>query len=104
MAMKQVTEYLRGLRYKLRIFGIPVDEPAYVYDDNQSVLCNMLLPESTLKKKCLAITFHFVRGGCVRNEWRTTYINTHFNLTDLMTKPLAGVKRWGFVRMLLHHI
>ena len=104
MAMKQVTEYLRGLRYKLRMFGIPVDEPAYVYGDNQSVLCNTSLPQSTLKKKCLAIAFHFVREGCARDEWRTTYINTHFNLADLMTKPLAGDKRWGFVRMLLHHI
>ena len=104
MAMKQVTEYLRGLRYKLRMFGIPVDEPAYVYGNNQSVLCNKSLPESTLKKKCLAIAFHFVREGCARNEWCTTYINTHFNLADLMNKPLAGDKRWGFVRMLLHHI
>ena len=37
MAMKQVTEYIRGLRYKLRMFGIPVDGPAFIYGDNQSV-------------------------------------------------------------------
>ena len=61
ITMKQVTEYLRGLGYKLCMFGIPVDEPAYVYGDNQSMLCNMSLPESTLKNKCLAISFHFVR-------------------------------------------
>ena len=67
MAMEQVTEYLRGLRYKLRLFGIPVDEPAQVYGDNQSVLYNTSLPESTLKKKCLAIAFHLVREGCARN-------------------------------------
>ena len=34
MAMKQVTEYLRGIRYKLRMFGIPVDEPELIYGDN----------------------------------------------------------------------
>ena len=97
--MKQITEYLRGLCYKFRMFGIPVDEPAYIYGDNQYVLCNTSLPESKLKNKRLAIAFHFVREGCARNEWRTTYINTHFNLANLMTKPLAGDKRWGFVRM-----
>ena len=37
MAMKQATEYLRGLRYTLQMFGIPVNEPALVYGDNQSV-------------------------------------------------------------------
>ena len=34
MAMKRTTEYLCGLRYKLRMFGIPVDEPDFVYGDN----------------------------------------------------------------------
>ena len=55
MAMKQATEYLRGLRYKLRMFGIPVEEPAFVYGDNQSVLVNASMPASTLKKKSQAI-------------------------------------------------
>jgi hypothetical protein len=40
VAMKQATEYIRGLRYKLRMMGITVDEPAYVFGDNQSVLAN----------------------------------------------------------------
>ena len=104
MAMKQATEYLRGLRYKLRMFGIPVDGPAFVYGDNQSVLVNSSMPASTLKKKSQAIAFHFVREGCAADEWRTTYINTNLNVADLMTKPLSGEKRWGFIRMLLHHL
>ena len=104
IAMKQATEYVRGLRYKLRMFGIPVNEPSFVYGDNQSVLCNTSLPQSTLKKKSQSIAFHFVREGCARDEWRTTYIQTDLNVADLMTKPLAGAKRWGFVRMLMHHI
>ena len=104
MAMKQATEYLRGLRYKLRMFGIPVDEPAFVYGDNQSVLVNSSMPASTLKKKSQAIAFHFVREGCAADEWRTTYINTNDNVADLMTKPLSGEKRWRFMRILLHHL
>ena len=38
VAMKQATEFIRGLRFKLRMMGIPVDEPAFVFGDNQSVL------------------------------------------------------------------
>ena len=34
VAMKQATEYVRGLRYKLRMMGIKVDEPAFVFGDN----------------------------------------------------------------------
>ena len=51
MAMKQAEYYIRGFRYKLRMFGIPVDESSYMYGDNQSVLAGSTRPESTLKKK-----------------------------------------------------
>jgi hypothetical protein len=92
VAMKQATEYIRGLRYKLRMMGITVDEPAYVFGDNQSVLATTAAPGSTLKKKPNAIAYHFVREGCARDEWQTTYINTDENVADLLTKPLAGPK------------
>jgi len=75
----------------------------YVFGDNQSVLANTTAPDSTLKKKSNAIAYHFIREGCARVEWRTTYINTDKNVADLLTKPLAGPKRTRFVWMLLHH-
>jgi hypothetical protein len=104
-AMKQCTKYVCGLRYKLRMMGIPCGEPTYVSGNNQSVLANTTVPESTLKKKLQSIAYHFVRKGCARDEWQTAYVNSHLNPSDLLTKPLPhGVKRQGFVRMLLHHI
>ena len=104
-AMKQCTEYIRGLRYKLRMMGIPCDLPTFVYGDNKSVLCNTTIPSSTLKKKSHSLAYHFVREGAARDEWRTAYVNTHLNPSDLLTKQLpAGEKRRSFVRMVLHHI
>jgi hypothetical protein len=61
IAMKQCCEYLRGLRYKLQMMGIPVDGPAYIFGDNQSVLANTTIPESVLKKKSQSIAYYFVR-------------------------------------------
>ena len=69
MTMKQATEYLRGLRYTLQMFGIPVDEPALVYGDNQLVLVNSSMPASTPKKKVQAISFHFVHKGCTADDY-----------------------------------
>ncbi len=43
---------LRGLRYKLRMMGIPLTGPSYIYGDNKSQVTNSTRPESTLKKKC----------------------------------------------------
>ena len=74
VAMKQATEYICGLRYKLRMMGITVDEPVFVFGDNQSILANTTAPSSTLKKKSNAIAYHFVREGRARDEWIQTTI------------------------------
>ena len=65
VAMKQCCEYIRGLRYKLRMMGIPVEGPMYIYGDNQSVLA---IPDSTLKKKSQSIAYHFVHDGVAKDE------------------------------------
>ena len=68
MAMEQAADYIQGFRYKLRMFGIPVEEPSYMYGDNQSVLVGSTRPESTLKKKAQSISFHFIQEGCAADE------------------------------------
>jgi len=44
-------ELLEGLRYKLRMFGIPLEGPVNTFCDNSSVVTNATFPASTLKKK-----------------------------------------------------
>ena len=61
-------------------------------------------PASTLKKKQCALADHFVREGVARDEWRTAYLTTDENVADLFTRCLSGLKRWKFVRMILHHV
>ena len=105
VAMKQCTEYVKGLRYKLRMMGIAIDGPTYIFGDNQSVLYNTTIPDSTLKKKAQSICYHYVREGAARGEWRTTYINTRENPADLLTKSLSsGELRRHLTRMILYHI
>jgi hypothetical protein len=67
-AMKQCCEYLRGLRYKLRMMGISVNGLCYISGDNQSVLANTTEPGSTLKEKSQSIVYHFVREGVANDE------------------------------------
>ena len=104
MAIKQAADCIWVFRYKLIMFGIPVEERSYMYSDNQSVLTGSTRPEYTLKKKYQSISFRFIKEGCAADEWRTTYINTSENISDLMTNPLSGDKRWQLIRMLLRHI
>ena len=101
--MKQACEFVRGLRYKLRMMGIPVDEPSFMFGDNQPVLANTANPGSTIKKKSQSICFHYIREGYARDEWCTAYVKTCDNIADILTKYLPnGEKRWHFVNNILH--
>ena len=51
------------------------------------------------------MAFHHVRESLALDEWRTTYINTHDNIADLLTKNFpSGAKRTKFCQMLLHFL
>ena len=63
VAMKQVCEYARGLRYKLRMLGIPVTGSAFIHSYNQSVFSNISVPDSMISKKHRSIAYHLVREG-----------------------------------------
>ena len=39
--MKTGVEALRGIRYKLRMMGVPLNGPTYIYGDNMSVIYNI---------------------------------------------------------------
>ena len=103
--MKQATEYVKFFRYKLRMMGIPVEDPTFIFGYNQSVLVNTTMPKSLVKKKAQSIAYQFVQEGCARDKWRTAYISTHENVSHMLTKPLpSGENRLEFLQMLLHHL
>jgi hypothetical protein len=92
VATRICVELIESLRYKLRMFGVPLDGPAVVYCDNQSVVHNGQRPDSVLKKKHNAISYHKIRE-CVASGVVTIYkINTEENTADLLTKVLSGMK------------
>jgi hypothetical protein len=57
--MESYTQNHEVLHYKLRMFGgVPIDGPANMYCDNNSVVINSSKHDSTLKKKHNAIAYH----------------------------------------------
>ena len=94
VAMRTVTEAIEALRFKLRMFGIPIDGEADVMCDNKSVVNSTQRPDSVLSKKHLAICYHRVRESVARGIIRVGKILTDYNLADLFTKPLPNDRRF----------
>mmetsp|Transcript_14718 Transcript_14718/g.21188 ORF Transcript_14718/g.21188 Transcript_14718/m.21188 type:complete len:136 (+) Transcript_14718:440-847(+) len=69
-------ECLRGIRYKLRMMGVPISGPSMIYGDNMSVINNTQRPESQLKKKLLSTCYHFCRESVAMGESMTVHVES----------------------------
>jgi hypothetical protein len=104
VAMKVGFEACFGLQYKLRMMGVPIDEPFYCYGDNMSVIQNTQNPESTLKKKSNLICYHFFRECVAMGEAMTAHIRSEDNPADICTKRMPeGEKRNRIVSNILYY-
>jgi hypothetical protein len=91
IALRVALELIEGLRYKLRMLGVPIAGSADVFCDNEGVVKNTTAPESTLKKKHTAINYHRVREAVANGTIRIAKEDTKTNLADMLTKSLPGV-------------
>jgi hypothetical protein len=104
-AMTQGIERLRGLRYKLRMMGVPISGPSYIYGDNMSVIHNTQRPESKLNKKSNSICYHACREAVASGEARTGHVRSEMNPADICTKVIpGGMKRNSLTGMILYDV
>jgi hypothetical protein len=92
-AMKSGIELIIGLRYKLRMMGVPLLGPTRILADNMSVIHNVSKPESQLKKKSNSIAYHFCREVIASKAAFVTYEPSETNLADMLTKTQDATTR-----------
>ena len=95
--MKNAIEMIESLRYKLCMFGVPIEGPTNIFCDNGAVCANTTGPESTLTKKHHSIAYHHSREAVAANTVRVSKEHTLTNLADIFTKTMAAPKREGLL-------
>ena len=91
IALNLAMEKIIGVRYKLRMMGVEINEPASIFCDNESVAKSEVNPEATLKKKKLSIAYRKCRECFAAGVADIYFIYSEDNLADLLTKgPTCG--------------
>jgi hypothetical protein len=93
MAMKIAVELIEALRYKMRMFRIPFEGPTSIFCDNNAVVLNSSVPDSTLAKKHNSVSYHRVREAVAAGTVQITKEDTLTNLVDPFTKMLTAKRR-----------
>jgi hypothetical protein len=87
-AVKNVIELIESIKYKLRMFGVPIDGPMIIVCNNEAVHKNTLLPESVLKKKHHSIAYHCCGEAVAAETVRVTKDRTKTNLSNFFIMKL----------------
>jgi hypothetical protein len=104
VALQCARDLIIALQYKLCMFGIPINGPAFVYCDNQGIVKNVTIPESVLSKKHNVINYHAVREAVAANILRVAKEDSSTNLADLLTKPLTEQRRVTLLCSILYNM
>ena len=96
IALKQCIEEIGHIRFKLRSFGILIDEErsaTCVLCDNKSTVTNMSNVELKLNKKHSSIAYRFARWHVAAGVCRIIWVASGDNLADALTKRLGEETR-----------
>jgi hypothetical protein len=101
VAARQATEQIIDLRYTLRALGVPLDGPAWLLGDNQSVISSSTIPHSQLSKRWNALSYHKVREAVAMGVMHFYKIHGKQNPADIITKYLSYSEFWPLTQPLL---
>ena len=96
--MRIAKDLISALRIKLKCFGIPLSGPTNVFCDNNGVVQNTSIPESTLSKKHNAINYHIIREAVAAGIIRIGKEDTDTNIADAFTKLMDFSRKFKLLR------
>ena len=86
VAAKTATEQIMDIRQTLRYLGAPIGAKSFLIGDNISVVTSATLPHSTLTKRHNILAFHRVREAIAAKLMAFYWIQSAYNLSDMLSK------------------
>ena len=74
------------IRQTLRYLGAPIGAKYFLFGDNRSVVTSATLPHSTLTKRHNIRVFHRVRKAIAAKLMAFYWIQSAYNLSDMLSK------------------
>ena len=111
VASRIAMELLISLRYKLRLYGVPVDGPINFFSDNHFMTKNVTLTQSVMNNSHNAIFYHRVHGaqsieiirvGWIQGEYNQSYLVNNITLSTKRSHVLVNTTMWNYAVKILN--
>ena len=101
VAAKTATEQIMNLRYTLRYLGVQIKSKSYMFGDNRPVVTSATIPHSTLGKRHNILAFHRVREAIAAKIMDFHWIQSEYNLSDMLRRHWEHNKIYPMIQKLL---
>lgn len=91
-ALSEAIHEIQWLQYILKDFHMIANDPITIHSDNQSTIRLIENEKFSSRTKHIDTRLHAVRECVINGKINIEYCPSEFNVADLLTKPLAGVK------------
>ena len=102
VAARVCVDQIIDLRYTLRMLGVPLDGPAWMFGDNLSVVVSSTIPSSSLKKRHNALAYHRVREAVAAKIVHFLHIPGKENPADVLTRALSSRNWFPLLKPILY--
>ena len=89
IALKTALEILMVLQYKLRMMGVPINRPAYIFGDNMILVNVVYIPQCNFFKKHLGVCYHAVQETSADGIWSVGFVKGKYNIAYFLTKIIS---------------
>ena len=101
VAAQICVDQIVNLRYSLRMLGVPLDGPSWMFGDNQSVITSSTVPHSALNKRHNALAYHRVQEAIAAGFVKFNFVAGKYNPADILTKPINWAMFWPIIQPML---
>ena len=101
IAAKTAVQQVLGLRISLRYLGVPIHGATRLFGDNGSVVKGGSMPHSPLKKRHLALAYHYTREAVASNAVDYQFIPGDLNPSDTLSKHWGYQQVWPLIQPIL---
>jgi hypothetical protein len=101
ISAKVAVEQIQDLRLTLMYLGVPIRDSSYLFGDNKSVVDSSTLPQSPMKKRHHALSYHRVREAIAHGWVKFHWIAGSKNPADVLSKLWSFGTIWPLLKPIL---
>jgi hypothetical protein len=101
IAARTATQQIMANRAAFRYLGVSIEGPTFMFGDNRLGIDSSTVPQSSLSKRHVALSYHRVREAIAAKVICFMWIDSASNPADILSKHWGYHQIWGLLKPLL---